>query len=148
MNNIDIVIEQSIYELINTWPNKPVDIKLDKLDKRTDSMMIQSLSGTEITRKYVNNNYMGSWSFAVYVRVTNEDTESKIDARKLLQNLESWFAEQNEDQSFANLPELSKGNTAIKIEMTSAPALAARYDDGTDDYKAIFNLIFKHKEEK
>ena len=25
MNNIDIVIEQSMYEFINTWPDKPVD---------------------------------------------------------------------------------------------------------------------------
>ena len=51
MNNIDIVIEQSMYEFINTWPDKPVDIKLNKLDEQTDSMMIQPLSGTEITRK-------------------------------------------------------------------------------------------------
>ena len=83
-----------------------------------------------------------------YVRVINEDTASRIDARKILQNLESWFTERKEDNSFANLPELSNENTAIKIEMTSAPVLAERYDNGTDDYKAIFNLIFKHKEEK
>ena len=102
MNNIDIVIEQSMYEFINTWPDKPVDIKLNKLDEQTDSMMIQPLSGTEITRKYVNNNYMGLWSFAVYVRVINEDTASRIDARKILQNLESWFTERKEDNSFAN----------------------------------------------
>ncbi|MDE6385287.1 MAG: hypothetical protein K2L36_03980 [Eubacterium sp.] len=148
MNNIDIMIEQSMYEFINTWSDKPVDIKLNKLDKQADSMMIQPLSGTEITRKYVNNNYMGLWSFAVYVRVINEDTASRIDARKILQNLESWFTERKEDNAFANLPELSNENTAIKIEMTSAPVLAERYDNGTDDYKAIFNLIFKHKEEK
>lgn len=47
-----------------------------------------------------------------------------------------------------NLPKLSGGNTAIKIEMTSTPSIAARYDNGTDDYQAIFSLSYKHKEEK
>lgn len=148
MNSIDTVIEQSMFEFINTWPDKPAKIMLDELDKKANSMMIQPLSGTEITRKYVNNSYMGSWSFAVYVRVVNVDTASKIDARNILRNLEKWFNKRNEDKSFANLPKLSNGNTAIKIDMTSTPALAARYDNGTDDYQAIFNLTFKHTEEK
>ncbi len=146
MKNIDTVIEQSMFEFINTWKDKPVDIMLDELDKKAFSMMIQPLSGTEITRKYINNNYIGSWGFAVYVRVVNIDTASKIDARKILRNLERWFNEKNEDGSFANLPILSNGNTAIKLDMTSTPALAARYDNGTDDYQAIFNLTFKHTE--
>ena len=84
----------------------------------------------------------------MYVRAANLDTKHKLDARKILNSLDEWFSKKNEKKEFINLPNLSGGNTAIKIEMTSTPSIAARYDNGTDDYQAIFSLSYKHKEEK
>lgn len=146
--NDSVIIEQSMLEFLNTWPEKPVEIKLDELDKRESSMMFQPLSGTKKTKPYVNGSYYGSFPFAVYVRAANLDTKHKLDARKILNSLDEWFSEKNEKKEFINLPKLSGGNTAIKIEMTSTPSIAARYDNGTDDYQAIFSLSYKHKEEK
>lgn len=146
--NDSVIIEQSMLEFLNTWPEKPVEIKLDELDKRESSMMFQPLSGTKKTKPYVNGSYYGSFPFAVYVRAANLDTKHKLDARKILNSLDEWFSKKNEKKEFINLPKLSGGNTAIKIEMTSTPSIAARYDNGTDDYQAIFSLSYKHKEEK
>lgn len=146
--NDNVIIEQSMLEFLNTWPEKPVEIKLDELDKRESSMMFQPLSGTKKSRAYVNGSYNGEFPFAVYVRASNLDTKHKLDARKILNSLDEWLSKKNDKKEFINLPKLSGGNTAIKIEMTSTPSIAARYDNGTDDYQAIFSLSYKHKEEK
>ena len=146
--NVSVIIEQSMLEFLNAWPEKPMEIKLDELDKSESSMMFQPLSGTKKGRPYINGSYNGEFSFAIYVRAVNLDTKHKLDARKILNSLDEWFSAKNDKKEFINLPKLSGGNTAVKIEMTATPSIAARYDNGTDDYQAIFTLSYKHKEEK
>lgn len=147
-SNDSVIIEQSMLEFLNAWPDKSLEIKLDELDKEEPSMMFQPLSGTKKTKIYVNGSYNGEFTFAIYIRTVNLDTKHKLDARKILNSLDEWFSEKNDKKEFKNLPSLPNGNTAIKIEMTSTPSIAARYDNGIDDYQAIFSLSYKHKEEK
>lgn len=147
-SNESVTIEQSLLVFLNTWPDKPFEIKLDELEKRDSSMMFQPLSGVKKIRKYVNGSYNGEFTFAVYVRAITSDTKTKLNARRILTSLDEWMSEKNEKKEYINLPALSSGNTAIKIEMTSTPSIAASYDNGTDDYQAIFTLSYKHKEEK
>ncbi len=147
-SNDNVIIEQSLLTFLNTWPEKPMEIKLDELEKRDSSMMFQPLSGVKKSKQYVNGSYNGEFPFAVYVRAVSSDTKTKIDARRILTSLDEWMSEKNEKKQYVNLPVLSGGNTAIKIEMTSTPSIAAEYDNGTNDYQAIFTLTYKHKEEK
>ena len=146
-SNEDIIIEQSMYEFLNTWPQKPTTISLDELMKREPSIMIQPLSGTKKGRKYVNGSYSATWAFAIYVRTTANDTKHKIDARKTLEDLDKWLSERGTDKKYIHLPDLKNGNKAVKIEMTATPAIAETYDNGTVDYQAVFQLTFQHKEE-
>ena len=148
-SNESVVIEQSMLDFLNTWSDKPVaEIKIDELDKKALSMMFQPLAGTKKVKKYVNGSYSGEFPFAVYVRTPNLDTKHKLDARKILNSLDEWFSKKNDKKELVNLPNLSGNNIATKIEMTSTPSIACRYDNGTDDYQAIFSLSYKHKEEK
>lgn len=147
-SNESVIIEQSLLTFLNTWPDKPFEIKLDELEKRSSSMMFQPLSGAKKSKKYINGSYNGEFTFAVYVRAATSDTKTKLDARRILTLLDEWMSEKNEKKEYVNLPDLSGDNTAIKIEMTSTPSIAARYENGTDDYQAIFTLSYKHKEEK
>lgn len=146
--NGSLVLEQSLLSRLNSWPDKPCKINLDELEKRGLSMMFQPLSVVKKERKYVNGSYIGGFSFAIYVRICNNDTMHKLDARKILQSLDEWLSAKGENNEYINLPVLTDGNVAQKIEMTATPAIAARYDNGTEDYQAIFKLTYKHKEVK
>ena len=130
--------------LLNTWPDKPVaEIFLEDLGKDAPSMMLQQLSAAEKKKEYINGSYIGVWNFAVYMRIDAEDTASRIDATGALQNLADWLQARDENGEYANLPELDSTKTAIKFDMTSTPSIAARYDDGTEDYQAIMSLEYK-----
>lgn len=133
-------------EFLNSWSDKPAEFKLDDLNKDSFSLMFQPLSGTKKTKSYINGSYSAIWPFSVIVRTANADTAHKIDARKVLENLDAWFSIKNDLGKRANLPKLTSGNAAIRIDMTSTPSIAARYDNGIDDYQAVFSLIFNHKE--
>lgn len=140
-------IVKSMHTFLNTWPNKSVDIRLEGFTKNPPSMMLQQLARAVKKRAYVNGSYIGVWAFAVYVRINGTDTAGKFDAIAALEGLADWLNEKNTDKTFVNLPTLDNGNTAIKIEMTATPSIAASYGDGTIDYQAIFELNYKHKEE-
>lgn len=146
--NGSLILEQSLLSHLNSWPDKPCEIKLDELEKRGLSMMFQPLSGVKKERTYINGSYTGGFSFAIYVRTFSNDTKDKLDARQILQSLDEWWSAKGENKEYINLPVLTDGDVAQKIEMTAIPAIAARYDNGAEDYQAIFKLTYKHKEVK
>ena len=138
-----VYIASSLKDFLNTWEQKPCEIKLEDFSKTPPSMMMQQLSGSYKLRSYINGSYLGEYPFAVYVRIESTDTASILDATGCLLGLHDWLNEQNEDGSKKHLPVLSGDRKAIKIEMESMPSLAARYDDGTEDYQAIFKMQYK-----
>ena len=141
--NDGVYIAASLIDHLNTWPEKPCEIKLEDFSKAPPSMMMQQLSGSYKLRSYVNGSYTGEYPFAVYVRVEGSDTESKLDATGCLLGLGKWLSEKNADGTRKNLPKLTDGRTAIKIELESLPSLAVRFDDGTEDYQALFKMQYK-----
>lgn len=138
-----VYIAASLIDHLNSWPDKPCEIKLEDFSKSPPSMMMQQLSGSYKLRSYINGSYTGEYPFAVYVRVEGVDTESKLDATGCLLGLAKWLNEKGPDGKRKNLPVLADGRAAIKVELESLPSLAARFDDGTEDYQALFKMQYK-----
>ena len=134
--NDGVYIAKAMLEHLNSWEGKPVDIKFEGFTKTPPSMMMQQLTGAIKKRAYINGSYLGSWPFAIYIRVDGSDTAGKLDASEALNNIAEWL-------SLTPLPTLGDNRTALKIEMTGLPSIAARYEDGCEDYQAIFELEYK-----
>lgn len=131
-----VYIAKAMLEFLNKWPDKPSDILLEDFAKKPPSMMLQQLSGAYKKRMYVDGSYIGKWPFAVYFRISGRDTASKINATGRLMGLFEWLLK-------TPLPDLGVNRKALKVEMTSLPSIAARYEDGMEDYQAVFELEFK-----
>lgn len=144
--NDGVIIAQSMLDFLNSWPERPVRFFLDELNEEKESLMLQPLASAQKSRTYVNGSYMGQWSFAVYYRIKNSDTRDKINARKTLELLNEWLCEKYSNGAFVNLPVLTGKNIATEITLESTPSLAERLDNGVEDYQAIFNLSYYHKE--
>lgn len=129
---------------LNKWPNKPTTVLLEDLEKKYPSMMLQQLAAAEKKRTYVNGSYVAGWSFAVYVRINAEDTASRLDALACLDALYEWLKVRDSNGAYVNLPEIDINRVATGITMSTTPSIAARYDDGTEDYQAVFELEYKY----
>ena len=138
-----VVIAKVMRDFINTWPEKPCDIILESIEKKGPSMMLQQLASAEKMKQYIDGSYIGSWNFAVYIRVNGKQTASRIDAVMALDKLGAWMTELNSDGSFKRLPAIDTSRTATSIEISNTPSIAARYDDGTEDYQAVYKLEYK-----
>lgn len=140
MASSKIVVAKHMQDHLNSWPNKPTFIELEHLEKKPFAMMIQLLAGKPQEKSYVDGTKIIQWPFAVYARIRGDDSKGRYDAVQTLTDLDEWV-------SSAPLPDLGKWREAQKIEMTSLPSLAATYDDGTQDYQAVFSLKYKQEKE-
>lgn len=132
----DWTVVEAVWRWLNTWPQKAVHIGLDALEKTAPSMMVQPLSGTVVQREYINRSFLGSWPFAVYVRANAGDNADRVDAFGMLMALWEWMRA-------GPLPDIGERKTPMKIEMTSLPSLMMRYEDGSEDYQAVFALTYR-----
>lgn len=139
-------IAQAVLELINEWEKKPCPVKLDDLGERPPAMAIQPLQRAEIVRKYVDGSYIGVFAFSVYIRVSANDTASRLDATGVLNALADWLCEANpETREYKRLPTLDANTQPTQIEMTATPSISVRYDNGFEDYQTIFELQYKKR---
>lgn len=141
--NDGTVIAKVMRDHLNTWSKKPVDVMLEDLGKRVPSMMVQQLSASEKKRSYVNGSYIGVWNFALYMRVNGVDTASRVNAIACLSDFAAWLTEQDENGDYVNLPRIDDKRIATSIELLANPSLAARYENGYEDYQALLSLEYK-----
>lgn len=143
--NDGIYIAKVMRDHLNSWPKKPAVFALEDFGKKCPSLMLQQLSAAEKIRSYIDGSYIGVWNFAVYIRVDGNDTAARLDAVGCLNELGEWLEQKDASGSFMNLPDIDVYRTTTKVEMSTTPSIAARYEDGTEDYQAVFQLQYKSR---
>jgi len=126
-----------MWEHVNSWPDKPVkQIALNALPKKGLAMMLMQMSGTVIEKKDILGSFIGTWPFSMCVRIPGEDTDERLNAIQILHDFADWL------QS-APFPALGPNRKAMKIAMVSLPSIDARWEDGSEDYQAVFGLQYR-----
>lgn len=141
--NDGVNLSKVMLDHLNSWAAKPAPFILDDFEKDPPSLMLQQLAAATVVRKYVNGSYIGNWTFSIEMRVSGEDTASRLSATTCLNDIEKWLTQKDQNGSYSNFPVIDSYRAVTSIEMTTAPAIAARYDGGVSDYQAIFSLEYK-----
>ncbi len=142
--NDGVMLAKIMRDHLNLWPDRPADITLEDFGRETPAMMLQQLAAAEKKRSYVNGSYVGGWTFAVYIRIDATDTASRLDALQALENLFNWLDARDDDNSFLHLPTIDEHRTATQILMPNTPSVAVKYDNGMEEYQAIFEMEYKY----
>ena len=141
--NDGVIIAQVMRDHLNMWVNKPCDFLIEDLGKNVPSLMIQQLASSEKKTQYVDGTYIGLWNFGIYMRVSGEDTASRLDALSCLSECSQWLMEKDESGKPKNLPVIDSNRTPMKFEVTNSPSVAARYNNGVEDYLVTMSLEYK-----
>lgn len=137
---------QTLLDKVNSWSEKPCEIRLDELGEQPPSMMLQPLTRARVVRQYVDGSYIGILAFAVYIRVNSQDTRTRLNATGVLNSLGDWLEARDEDtREYKNLPQFTNDTQARSIEMTATSAIATRYDNGYEDFQVIFEMQYFKK---
>lgn len=140
----NILISRIVRDHLNTWPNKPAEIKAEVSGPEAPAMMVQQLASVEVKKRYINGSFVGQYAFAVYIAVEAEDTEARFDALAVLNDLGLWLSEKDETGNYKNLPKLGDDRKAVQITVSSTPSIAARLENGVEEYQARFELEYKY----
>jgi len=127
-----------MWKHVNSCEDKPMQITLNQLEKEGTAMMIQPLSGSIIEKKFIDDSFIGMFPFSIYVRVAAQDTSKRLNAIQLLYDLNDWLIK-------TELPYIGDNRKALKIYMNTLPSIAAGYENGDEDYQAIFHLKYNEK---
>lgn len=144
ITNDGVYLAKVMRDHLNTWVDKPCTFLLEDLGREAPSLMIQQLAAAEKKRTYVNGSYIGVWTFAVYMRINGVDTSTRLNALKVLDDLYAWLSKRDDKNVFINLPTIDSARSATQIIMPNTPSVAAKYEDGTEDYQAVYQLEYKY----
>ncbi len=142
--NDGVLLARVMRDHLNTWPDKPSNILLEDFGRETPAIMLQQLAAAEKKRSYVNGSYIGAWTFAVYVKVSANDTATRLNALKCLEDMYNWLDVRDDGNVYTNLPTIDQNRTATQIIMPNAPSIAAKYENGDEEYQAIMELEYKY----
>lgn len=132
-------VSRSLLIWLNQYPQKPVPrIEFEYLPN-APGLSVSSITAAFKTEEYISGAYEAQYQFAVLYRIKPEASGERLNAVELLDNLGKW-AQAREDK-----PILGPGKTVTAVERNSTATMIARYDDGTEDYQILMNLLYEVK---
>lgn len=88
------------------------------------------------TREFISGAYEAQFQFSLQYRTAPACSEERLEAMEVLNTLADWA------ESGA-LPALGGGMSAVCVERASPAVMAARYDDGSEDYQILMALTYQ-----
>lgn len=132
-------VSRSLLVWLNEYPDKPVNrIEFEFLDKES-GMSLSTVTAAYKTEEFITGAYNAQYQFAILYRVKPETSGDRLGAAETLDTLGRWAEEQ------IIMPVLGPGMSATRIERNSTGSMIARYDDGTEDYQILMNLLYEVK---
>ena len=132
-------VSRALLIWLNQYPDKPVNrIEFEFLGKQ-GGMSLSTVTAAYKTEEYITGAYDAQYQFAILYRSLPETSGDRLNAAEMLDTIGRWA------ESRTDLPPLGQNVTATKIERNSTGSMIARYDDGTEDYQILMNLLYEVK---
>lgn len=116
-------------------PSRVERIEAEYLSSCT-SMGLFAAAAPFKTREFINGSYEAQFQFSLQYRTAPACSEDRLAAMEALNTL----AERAESGA---LPELGGGMGAVCVERSSPAVIAARYEDGSEDYQILMALTYQ-----
>lgn len=130
-------IAYCVWQKIRAWPALPAALSLGRFPKEPPGMMLQPLSGAPYEKRFVDGSCVRRWPFAVTCRVNGAQTHSRLEAADVLSRLGEWLSRL---EAWEGLP---KGLCFVRAGMDKLPQIAAAFNNGVEDYMAVYSIVFK-----
>lgn len=123
---------------LNTWPEKPREIPLidfGYLPADRPGLAMSPVQAAYVTRRYILGGHQAEYQFEVIYRVRPVGSDKRLQADEALNALGDWAA--------AGRPDIGEGKRVMRVEPATRAALAAAYEDGTEDHRILMKLTYE-----
>lgn len=132
-------VSRALLVWLNQYQEKPINhIEFEFLGK-DGGMALSSITAAYKTTEYITGNYDAQYQFAIIYRVMPSTSGERLTAAESLDTLGRWA------EARTDLPVLGTNMTAMLIERNSTASMIRRFDDGSEDYQLLMNLIYEVK---
>lgn len=131
-------VARALLAWLNAWaplPRRVERIEAEYLSNGT-SMGLFAAAAPFKTREFISGAYEAQFQFSLQYRTAPACSEERLEAMEVLNSL-AGRAESG------TLPTLGGGMNAVCVERASPAVVAARYDDGSEDYQILMTLTYQ-----
>lgn len=142
---LQITEQQAIAKSLLNWLNEyeflPERIQYQYLPKGKRGISLESTNGAIKIYEDVTGGYTGQFPFAILYKVMPDDSEDKISAESLLEDIGLWMESKNVDE----YPNIGDNREITLMSRNTIPTIFQVDEDGSIIYQAIYNLEYKAK---
>ena len=129
-------ITRQVLAWLNRFPGLPVPlVDFEMLVPDQAGMAITVPQGAAIRKRYILGGHQGEFSFALVYRLKPESPDARLQAVERLDKLG--------DHAAASRPDIGPEARALGTEVTARATLAARYENGDEDYQILLKLLYE-----
>lgn len=145
--NIGAVEQKSIARALIDWFNTsctelPTGLIMEfQCLSDSSSISLFPNKGAIVAEQYVDGGYMGYYPFSIYYRTLPDSTDTRLVSNDIVDSIGVWVADIEENE--IELPFVSDKIQITEIKQITNSSLAHRYEDGTEDYMATFDLYYE-----
>lgn len=131
-------IGRALLKRLNEYPDKPVPfIDFENLPDDATGMMMSNIQAAFKLSTDILGGYTAQYQFKLVYRVQPGDFNSRLEAEETLNAIGAWAS------LAQNKPVLEGSARVQSVRRDSGAALFAVYDDGSQDYQILMNLIYE-----
>lgn len=129
-------VARALLDWLSQYDALPCPIEFEYLPKDAAGMALTVVQSTK-TEEYITGDYNVSYQFGIWYRSQSGDSDDRLNAVALLDGLADW-AERQEVP-----PDLGPQRTVSHFATNAAAALAAAYNDGSEDYQVLMTMDYE-----
>ncbi|MCI8438460.1 MAG: hypothetical protein HFF73_02930 [Oscillospiraceae bacterium] len=134
--------QAQVARAVLAWLNAggPLPRRVEKIEAEYlangSSMGLFAAAAPFKTREFISGTYEAQFQFSLQYRTAPACSEERLEAMEALHALADWAES-------GTLPELGGGMDAVCVERASPAVMAARYEDGGEDYQIFMVLAYQ-----
>lgn len=136
-------IMEVVFKYVSSIPDLPTKILYEEISDKVPCLALIQEDGGGKTNMNVIGGYDAEIPFNIYYKIDGKDTQSRLDATKVLTYLGAYLEQKTKEKQLPNLDDDKR--KIKKIEMIAAPVLLERFTNGHHLYAASFSVIYTYK---
>ncbi len=132
-------VSRGLLSWLNQYPDFPAGIRgfdFEYLGTDKPGMMLSTIQGTYVTKRYMGGDYMAEYQFKLVYRGQPTDNGGRLKMDETLDAIGVWAERRRPG------PNIGDNRQTTRITVNARSSLFGRYDNGDEDHQVLMTMTY------